>query len=148
MVTYDDYLAGIDIIDKDTFEGIVESLPEIDPNEVDWDGIDSYYDEEDLCRELISAVLKEHTKYAYVDSVNLCSRTMTLLDIADLAELEKVKEIFKNWWEITNYEELEEDLIEEEKEEEASRKRNEVMYKLNKLPTEVLEEILEKYEQK
>lgn len=105
MITFDDFLENCRIINQNTFNEILTSLPEdIEEDDVDFYNI-SPDEVNSVCDEFLMGILKNNFDYAFVDDVCFENRTFELYDVESLEELEEIKELFSKWT-ITNYSEL------------------------------------------
>jgi hypothetical protein len=113
MTKYQQFLESIGIIPEDLFNEIIDSLPEVDIDSIDFDlnGADSL---DDVAEQIISYILQDW-EYVYVEELDFENKTLTLYDVESLKDLEEIKETFSKWT-ITNYDDLVEQLKEEENE--------------------------------
>lgn len=152
MFTYSDFLDQFDIIDEDTFNEIVESLP--DKGEMLEQGTNLYMtdlsDIDEVCVQFLSPYLNDFED-VYIDQVNYVSKKIWLYDVASLEDLEAIKKLFSNW-NIENYDEL----VETIKEQEADKTEADILCDkirlirplLNKISLEDVKNIIKTYEQK
>ena len=89
MVTYNEYLSNIGIIDEDDFNNIVNSLPEVD----DVDFYDYDYDNDSIAESIINAILRKFD-YVYIEHCNVLNKTLMLNDVQSIKDLESIKSIF------------------------------------------------------
>lgn len=120
MITYKEFLDQIDIIPESEFNEIIESLPDCDINDIDFD---SYNDKRDIADAVINGILN-NWNLAWTDSINVDNRSFEVYDVECLSELEEMKETFSGWT-ISNYEEMKNALLEEEKSDEMYKERRE-----------------------
>lgn len=152
MFTYSDFLDQFDIIDKDTFNEIVESLP--DKGEMLEQGTNLYMtdlsDIDEVCVQFLSPYLNDFED-AYIDQADYVSKKIWLYDVASLEDLEAIKKLFSNWT-IEDYDEL----VEIIKEQEADKTESDILCDkirlirplLNKISLEDVKNIIKTYEQK
>ena len=110
MTKYQQFLESIGIIPEDLFNEIIDSLPEVDVDLIDFDlnGADSL---DDVAEQIISYILQDW-EYVYVEELDFENKTLTLDDVESLKDLEEIKETFSKWT-ITNYDDLVEQFEEE-----------------------------------
>ena len=110
MTKYQQFLESIGIIPEDLFNEIIDSLPEVDIDLIDFelDGADSL---DDIAEQIISYILQDW-EYVYVEELDFENKTLTLEDVQSLKDLEEIKETFSKWT-ITNYDDLVEQFEEE-----------------------------------
>lgn len=110
MTKYQQFLESIGIIPEDLFNEIINSLPEVDIDLIDFelDGADSL---DDIAEQIISYILQDWD-YVYVEELDFENKTLTLEDVQSLKDLEEIKETFSKWT-ITNYDDLVEQFEEE-----------------------------------
>lgn len=112
MTKYQQFLEKLFIISEDQFDEIVKEFPDIDISLLE---LNSYVDNtvDDVARAFIEVILRDYG-YAYPDELNFGARTISIEDVESLEDLESIKQKLSNW-NITNYSELREYLLEEEK---------------------------------
>lgn len=147
MTKYQQFLEKINIISEETFNEIVDEFPNVDIEELDF-CYNDFDTVDDVARAFIDVVLKEYN-FVYTDEINFDTRTISFEDVDTLEDLELIKQRFSNWT-ITNYGELKEELIQEEKEDLKAKKHSERMNLISKVidkvPVEDLKEFCNKYE--
>lgn len=113
---YEQFLESCNIISEDKFIEIIESLPEVDLDKADFESL-YYLDIEDDIAKAIIDVIVEDWQYAYCEAANFKNRTFELSDIESLEDLEEIKDYFceNSEWHIENYEDLKEELEQENK---------------------------------
>jgi len=149
MTKYQQFLEKICVISEDQFNEIVKEFPDIDISLLE---LDSYDDNtvDDVARAFVEVILRDYY-YAYPDELDFEDRTISFEDVESLEDLESIKQRFSNW-NITNYDELREYLLQEEEE---NRKNTEHQNKMiliadavDNIPIEDLKEFIEKYANK
>ena len=104
---YQEFLNTLDIISEENFNEIIDSLPEFEICEVDFNVYNS--DAEDDIAEVIINHILENWEYCFADCVSFCERRFRLYDVYSIHDLEEIAKIF-NGWTISNYDELESEL--------------------------------------
>lgn len=149
MTKYQQFLEKICVISEDQFNEIVKEFPDIDISLLE---LDSYDDNtvDDVARAFVEVILRDYY-CAYPDELDFEDRTISFEDVESLEDLESIKQRFSNW-NITNYDELREYLLQEEEE---NRKNTEHQKKMiliadtiDNIPIEDLKEFIEKYANK
>lgn len=146
MTKYQQFLEKLFIISEDQFNEIVKEFPDIDISLLE---LNSYEDNDvdDVARAFIEVILRDYD-YAYPDELDFKARTISLEDIESLEDLESIKQKLSNW-DITNYSELREYLLQEEKENEKDVenkiKMNLFISTIDNIPIEDLKEFIKKY---
>lgn len=149
MTKYQQFLEKICVISEDQFDEIVKEFPDIDISLLE---LDSYDDNtvDDVARAFVEVILRDYN-YAYTDELDFEARTISLEDVESLEDLESIKQRFSNW-NITNYGELREYLLQEEEENkkdaEHQNKMNLIADIVDNIPIEDLKEFIEKYANK
>jgi len=147
MTKYQQFLEKINIISEETFNEIVDEFPNVDIEELDF-CYNDFDTVDDVARAFIDVVLKEYD-YAYPEELDFEARTISIEDVESLEDLESIKQKLSNW-NITNYSELREYLLEEEKanekDAEHQKKMNLITNTIDNIPIEDLKEFLKKYE--
>ena len=122
MITYSEFLEQINIIPESEFNKIIESLPDCDINDVEFDSYNCN-DDRDIADAVINGILN-NWNLAWTDSIDVDNRSFEVYDVECLSDLEEIKETFSEWT-ISNYEEIKNDLLEEEKSDEMYKERKE-----------------------
>ena len=122
MITYSEFLEQINIIPESEFNEIIESLPDCDINDVEFDSYNCN-DDRDIADAVINGILN-NWNLAWTDSIDVDNRSFEVYDVECLSDLEEIKETFSKWT-ISNYEEIKNDLLEEEKSDEIYKERKE-----------------------
>ena len=122
MITYSEFLEQINIIPESEFNEIIESLPDCDINDVEFDSYNCN-DDRDIADAVINGILN-NWNLAWTDSIDVDNRSFEVYDVECLSDLEEIKETFSKWT-ISNYEEMKNDLLEEEKSDEIYKERKE-----------------------
>ena len=148
--TYKEYLEANNIISEEEFLEAMEWLPDvdIDLNKVDW--CDYMVTIEDLCHDIINEILTKWD-YAFVDEVDWNSKSLVIGDIKCIEDLKEIKELFSKW-DITNYDDLEEQLLEKQKENQEriiQSKKDSLLNKLGSLiDIDEIQSLVNKYDNK
>lgn len=113
MSKYQLFLEQIEVIPEDLFMDVINSFPEFDIEEVDFDE----YDSQDSIAKSIFDHLLGNWSYAFADYVNFENKEFELIDVDNLEDLEEIREEFSKW-SIVNYDDIKDALEEEKKERE------------------------------
>lgn len=149
MTKYQQFLEKLFIISEDQFDEIVKEFPDIDISLLE---LNSYEDNtvDDVARAFIEVILRDYD-YAYPDELDFEARTISIEDVESLEDLESIKQKLSNW-NITNYGELREYLLQEEEENkkdiEHQKKMNLITNTIDNIPIEDLKEFIGKYANK
>ena len=113
---YEQFLENCNIISEDKFIEIVESLPEVDLDKADFESL-YYLDVEDDIAKAIIDVIVADWQYAYCEVADFENKTFELSDIESLEDLEEIRDYFSKYsdWTIENYDDLKEELEQENK---------------------------------
>lgn len=114
MTKYQQFLESIGVISEDLFNEIIDSLPEVDIDSIDFELNDELDSLDEIARHIISYIL-QNWDYVYVDELDFERKTFVLEDVQSLDDLKEIKETFSKWT-ITNYDDLVEQFKEEENE--------------------------------
>ena len=129
---YQQFLESIGVITEDLFNEVIDSLPEIDIDLVNFE-LDEADSSNAIAIQIITYILQDWD-YVYVDDIDFKHKTFLLEDVNSLEDLEEIKNTFTKWT-ITNYDDIVEQLKEEEKESEEDKEfeslLNEIRYKAN-----------------
>lgn len=103
---YKAYLKSMGVIDEDSFMKIINLIP----FEVDFNYVECYCDdnETEIARNIFDAVLRDMSKCAYCDTVDLNGMYIVIYDVRTSEELETIKNSFDNTNWSFNYDELKE----------------------------------------
>jgi hypothetical protein len=146
MTKYQQFLEKICVISEDQFNEIVKEFPDVDISLLE---LDSYDDNtvDDVARAFVEVILRDYD-YVYPDELDFEDKTISFEDIESLEDLKSIKQRFSNW-NITNYDELKEYLLQEEEENkknaEHQNKMNFIADTIDNIPIEDLKEFIEKY---
>lgn len=110
---YQEFLNTLDIISEEDFNEIIDSLPEVEICEVNFNVYDSVA-EDDVAEVIINHILN-NWECCYTCWVKFHERCFKLHDVQSIYDLEEIAKTF-NGWTISNYDELESELKEKEKE--------------------------------
>lgn len=149
MVTYKEFLEKTNAISECDFDEVASLFPSVNIDSLDVQDYDPLYcDKDDLSRFFITAILEDYN-YVYVDELSFEDKTLTLEDIYNLEDLKSIKEELSDWT-ITNYNELEKCLLEEEeenkKDSEHTNKMEFISEFIDNIPMEDLKEFVSKYD--
>ena len=147
MITYSEFLEQINIISESEFDEIIESLPDCDINDVDFDLYNCINNKRDIADTVINAILGDWDS-VWTDSIDVDNHSFELCDVECLSDLEEIKETFSKWT-ISNYEEIKNNLLEEKKsnEEFKERKEKEGLFNsiINKISLDDLKKLVNDY---
>lgn len=147
--TYKEYLEANDIISEEEFLEAMEWLPDvdIDLNKVDWRDY-NMITITDFCHGIINEILTKWD-YAYVEEVDWNSKSLVIGDIRYIEDLKEIKELFSKW-DIVNYDSIEEQLLEEQKEDQEiiiQSKKDSLLKKLGSLiDIDEIQSLVNKYD--
>lgn len=149
MVTYKEFLEKTNAISESDFNEVAILFPSVNIDLLDVQDYDPLYcDKDDLSRFFVAAILEDYN-CVYVDELSFEDKTLTLEDVDTLDDLKNIKSTLSDWT-ITNYNELEKCLIEEEEE---NKKDSEHINKMefisefiDNIPMEDLKEFVSKYD--
>ena len=146
-MTYKEFLKALGHPSEEEFNEVVKSFPEVsyeefaDSLEEYWNDIDSV---DDLASVIADAVVRRHTRHAYIDNIDLESNEVCIADIESLEELRKLNEVFsEKGWKIADYDYLEEEFIEAEEDMKEENIRTQYLQTICNLPTSKLKDIIE-----
>ena len=122
MITYKEFLEKINIISEEDFNEIIESLPDRDINDIEFD-LYNCDNKQDIAYILINGILN-NWNLAWTDITDVDDHSFEVHDVECLSDLEEIKETFSKWT-ISNYEEIKNGLLEKEKSNEIYNERKE-----------------------
>lgn len=128
MITYNDFLKGIDYLpSEEEFNKIISVLPPIESLPKDFE-YDPNYD--NLRTKLIDeGLLKDYN--AYTDDADIEEKRIWIYDFESLEDLEKIKDLFEKYgWTLESYEEEKESLLKAQEETEVICITSPILYKL------------------
>ena len=132
MTKYQQFLESIGVIPEDSFNEVINSLPEVDIDLIDFE-LDEADSLDNIAEQIITYILQDWA-FVYIENVDFENKTFSLEDVDSLEDLEEIKNTFTKWT-ITNYDDIVEQLKEEEKESEEDKEfksfLNEIRYKAN-----------------
>lgn len=142
MLQYKDYLNRVIEFScaehEDSFNKIAELFPNV--KEIDWD--DYYPSEEDVICYIIKCLLDNSGSYAEIEDWSQHDKSVNLSYIESSQELEEIKKYLgENGWIIENYEDLKEEIEEEEERLKSEDYRNSLIQEIrNKASLDQLKE--------
>lgn len=101
MTKYQEFLDNLGIICEEDFNSVIDSLPEEDISNIDFNYDDSC---DDIANNIINQILSNWS-YCYTEDVDFENKTFILQDVDSLEDLEEISKTFYKWT-ISNYEEL------------------------------------------
>lgn len=113
MTKYEQFLESIGVISEDLFNNVIDSLPEIDIDLIDFE-LDDATSLDDIAEQIITYILQDWD-WAYIDDLDFENKKFSLEDVKSLDDLKEIKETFSKWT-ITNYDDLVKQFNEEENE--------------------------------
>ena len=140
MTNYEYFLSNCNILPEDLFNDVVNSLPECNIQDIDFDlyNADS---QSEIATFIIDYILSDWN-CVYSSEVYFADKTFYLEDCESLEDLEEIKERFDNTnWQIVNYENIKEEIQESDKKEnEEIKKRSLFNSIINNISLKDLEE--------
>lgn len=141
---YKQFLAAFGVISEEEFTKVINSLPDVNIDEVFSEQYSEYNNLDDIAYNIIASIL-DNWNSVYPDNVDFNNKIFELNDVNSVDDLEEIKDTFKGWT-ISNYDELKEELLEEERcENNYTKKRNYCDLLFNNLTLEEIEKLLKQY---
>ena len=125
MIKYSEFLEKVGVVSEDEFNSLIESLPDCDIEDVEFD----VYDYESIASTAVSivdSIVRNKWNDAWVDDVDLEEHTIELDDVESIEDLDEIVEYFSGWT-ISNYDEIKRDILEYEEEEKVSKEHQQKM---------------------
>lgn len=119
MTKYQKFLENIGVISEDLFNNIIDSLPEIDNIDSICFELDDAISSDSMASQIIAHIL-QNWDYVYVYDLDSDNKMFSLDDVQSLDDLKEIKETFSKWT-IANYDDIVEQLKEEENEDKTSK---------------------------
>ena len=142
MTNYEYYLSKCNILPEDLFNDVVNSLPECNIQDIDFDvyNMDS---QNEIATFIINYILSNWDS-VYSEEVDFEDKTFFLEDCESLEDLKEIDERFANTnWSIINYEDIKEEIQESDrKENEEIKKRSLFISIINDISLKDLEEFV------
>lgn len=127
MTKYQQFLESIGVIPEDSFNEVINSLPEVDIDLIDFE-LDEADSLDNIAEQIITYILQDWA-FVYIENVDFENKTFSLEDVDSLEDLEEIKNTFTKWT-ITNYDDIVEQLKEEEKESEEDKEFESLLNKI------------------
>ena len=127
MTKYQQFLESIGVIPEDLFNEVINSLPEVDIDLIDFE-LDEADSLDNIAEQIITYILQDWA-FVYIENVDFENKTFSLEDVDSLEDLEEIKNTFTKWT-ITNYDDIVEQLKEEEKESEEDKEFESLLNKI------------------
>lgn len=143
MSKYQEFLNKCNIIPEELFNDIINSLPECNISDIDFDKYE-VFSQDEISAEIINSILKRWDE-VYVDSIDFENKVFGVGDVQTLKDLKEIAETFPKWT-ISNYSEWEEAFISDKKErKERLTKQSIIDSVIDNISIEELKEIAKKY---
>ena len=142
MTKYQEFLESARVITEDLFNEVVNSLPECDLTKIAFDEMYDLDSQDEIAEMIINFILSDWN-YVTSEEVNFEQKTFQLTDVECYKDLEEIVKLFSEWT-ITNYDEIKEWSLEQEK-----NKEKDILihnYDFSNIPLEDIKEFLKKYE--
>ena len=132
MTKYQQFLESICVIPEDSFNEVINSLPEVDIDLIDFE-LDEADSLDNIAEQIITYILQDWA-FVYIENVDFENKKFSLEDVDSLEELEEIKNTFTKC-NITHKEDIVKQLKNEEKESEEDKEfeslLNKIRYKAN-----------------
>ena len=126
MTKYQEFLKAINVISEESFNEVINSLPEVEIESIDFEYDDT---QDDIARQIINYLLSKFD-YVYVDDIDFAEKTVDIDDVDSLDDLKEIVSMFPKWT-IANYDELLEDMQERDQESEVTSLLDEIKLNAN-----------------
>ena len=143
MTKYEKFLDKAGVISKESFNEIINSLPDFDIDDADFSNLYDFSSKNEILESIFSVILNQWN-YVYVDNLDFDSKTVELDDVETIEDLEEIKNTLSKWT-ISNYEDLKKSINEENKEND---EKSLLISLIMDLDINKLKEIVDKYVQK
>ena len=143
MTKYEKFLDKAGVISEESFNEIIDSLPDFDIDDADFSNLYDFSSKNEILESIFSVILNQWN-YVYVDNLDFDSKTVELDDVETIEDLEEIKNTLSKWT-ISNYEDLKESINEENEENE---EKSLLISLITDLDINKLKEIVDKYVQK
>jgi len=143
MTKYEKFLDKAGVISEESFNEIINSLPDFDIDDADFSNLYDFSSKNEILESIFSVILNQWN-YVYVDNLDFDSKTVELDDVETIEDLEEIKNALSKWT-ISNYEDLKESINEENKEND---EKSLLISLIMDLDINKLKEIVDKYVQK
>ena len=143
MTKYEKFLDKAGVISEESFNEIIDSLPDFDIDDADFSDLYDFSSKNEILESIFSVILNQWN-YVYVDNLDFDSKTIELDDVETIEDLEEIKNTLSKWT-ISNYEDLKESI---DKESEENDEKSLLISLIMDLDINKLKEIVNKYVQK
>ena len=140
MTKYEQFLDKAGVISKESFNEIINSLPDFDIDDADFSNLYDFSSKNEILESIFSVILNQWN-YVYVDNLDFDSKTVELDDVETIEDLEEIKNTLSKWT-ISNYEDLKKSINEENKEND---EKSLLISLIMDLDINKLKEIVDKY---
>lgn len=142
MITYSEFLEKVWIVSEDDFNSLIESLPDCDIEDVDFD-YDDYESITSIAFSIISSIISNKWD-AHIDDINVEKRIIELNDADSIKDLDEIVEYFSGWT-ISNYDEIKKNILECEEEEKVNIEHQQKMNMLGSVIDKISLEDIKKF---
>lgn len=141
MTKYQEFLNKANIISEDSFNDIIETLPDFNMEDAEMDNLFDYNSQDEIAAEIIATIL-QRWNYTTCEEVDFDKKTFEIVDVESEKDLEEIKNTFSKW-SISNYDECLEEIKEIEEDQAKDEKREGLLnYIRNHASVEELEEFV------
>ena len=140
MTKYEQFLDKAGVISEESFDEIIDSLPDFDIDDADFSNLYDFSSKNEILESIFSVILNQWN-YVYVDNLDFDSKTIELDDVETIEDLEEIKNTLSKWT-ISNYEDLKKSINEENKEND---EKSLLISLIMDLDINKLKEIVDKY---
>ena len=140
MTKYEQFLDKAGVISEESFDEIIDSLPDFDIDDADFSNLYDFSSKNEILESIFSVILNQWN-YVYVDNLDFDSKTVELDDVETIEDLEEIKNTLSKWT-ISNYEDLKKSINEENKEND---EKSLLISLIMDLDINKLKEIVDKY---
>lgn len=140
MTKYEQFLDKAGVISEESFNEIIDSLPDFDIDDADFSNLYDFSSKNEILESIFSVILNQWN-YVYVDNLDFDSKTVELDDVETIEDLEEIKNTLSKWT-ISNYEDLKESINEKNEEND---EKSLLISLIMDLDINKLKEIVDKY---
>ena len=140
---YEQFLKNLNPILEDSFNEIINSLPEFDLNEIYYDSIITF-DSDTLIYDAFDIILRKWDS-VFTDDIDIPKKEVYLYDVESLKDLEEINELFSKYgWTIRNYSEIKEGIIKKIQQKE----KDNIISKISEFTIDELRNIIKDHDNK
>jgi hypothetical protein len=145
MITYKELLKQYKIISEEQFNELINSLPDFDlENGIAVIDVDDLTSIQAITEFILTNCILDKFRFVYAVVISFDNKELELCDVQSLEDLEEIKNLL-NKWTISNYNDIKQELLEEEQNDNYNEKLDLFKSIINDISVEQVKQIVNDY---